>query len=404
MTKAGTPCPSFVGTPVFIPPEVVEGAPVGAFTDVYLLGATLHAILTGKPRHAGDTITDVLANAVASAPFPYPSSVPHELAELANLATSHDPAKRPKDAISFRDKVADHLEHTASLALSRQGIERLAMLDDPAHEDARAGASIRVVTEARFAFRSALDRWPENPEAIDGLARCLARWAELELARENVLGAREVFAEMAHVPPELAERLAALDEKERRAAESVVELATLRRETDLGTGRRDRTLIIGALVLVAVVFPFAWSLWRAEPFFPETAGYEALIGPAMAVVIVGAGVFVFRRRLLVNTVAKRLLLCLAASAVLLIAHRAAFLTLGTVNPSLLVGDLFIVASFAANVGIFVTRRAWWVGAFVCAAALLVTILPRYGTPIFMVSAPASLLLFAVALRPSGRDR
>ena len=49
-------------TPSYIAPEMVSGNPkdVDARTDVYLLGTTLHHILTGEVRHHGDSIKAVL--------------------------------------------------------------------------------------------------------------------------------------------------------------------------------------------------------------------------------------------------------------------------------------------------------------------------------------------------------
>ena len=47
-TNAGT-----VGTPHYLAPEMISGEPhmVDERTDVYLLGATLHYLLVGRPRH-----------------------------------------------------------------------------------------------------------------------------------------------------------------------------------------------------------------------------------------------------------------------------------------------------------------------------------------------------------------
>jgi hypothetical protein len=41
-------------------------------TDVFLLGATLHHVLTGKPRHLGESALLVLYAAVYVEPFSYP--------------------------------------------------------------------------------------------------------------------------------------------------------------------------------------------------------------------------------------------------------------------------------------------------------------------------------------------
>src|SRR6185503_17346084 len=86
-----------VGTPRYLAPEMLDGAldDVGPHTDVYLLGATLHHILTGQPRHAGETLETVLAAAKESRPVHYAATVPAELAALCNAATAQDPKRRP---------------------------------------------------------------------------------------------------------------------------------------------------------------------------------------------------------------------------------------------------------------------------------------------------------------------
>src|SRR5262249_35011988 len=52
------PTPRMLGTPAYMAPEMLSRkvGPIDERTDVYLLGATLHEVLTGRPRHVGSTL------------------------------------------------------------------------------------------------------------------------------------------------------------------------------------------------------------------------------------------------------------------------------------------------------------------------------------------------------------
>ena len=56
------------GTPAYMAPEMAEGERIDARTDVYLLGATLHEILTGRPLHGGATVAEAIRSALRSDP------------------------------------------------------------------------------------------------------------------------------------------------------------------------------------------------------------------------------------------------------------------------------------------------------------------------------------------------
>lgn len=51
------------GTPAFMPPEQVAGEPVGPFSDVFALGATLFFVLTGHPPYPGPGAIQALTQA-----------------------------------------------------------------------------------------------------------------------------------------------------------------------------------------------------------------------------------------------------------------------------------------------------------------------------------------------------
>lgn len=113
---------SIAGTPHFMAPEMVEVRPdrIDERTDVYLLGAILHNLLTGQPRHRGRTPIEVLAAAWRSPEVTFSPAVPAELAAICNRATAADPGARHPSVQALRDAIAAYLQHRHSLEITRQ--------------------------------------------------------------------------------------------------------------------------------------------------------------------------------------------------------------------------------------------------------------------------------------------
>ena len=85
------------GTPAYMAPEVAAGGPASVRSDVYGLGATLYAVLTGRPPAAGPS-ADAVLEQVRSADPPRPRSVnaaaPPALEAICRQAMARDPAAR----------------------------------------------------------------------------------------------------------------------------------------------------------------------------------------------------------------------------------------------------------------------------------------------------------------------
>ena len=96
---------AFVGTPSFASPEQVRGRDLGLESDIYSLGATLYAVLTGVPPFSGANAGEVLARIVAEEAPPlaeHSVDAPKGLERVIRRAMAKDPAKRFAGYAGFR--------------------------------------------------------------------------------------------------------------------------------------------------------------------------------------------------------------------------------------------------------------------------------------------------------------
>ncbi len=89
------------GTPAYLAPERVTGAPATAAVDIYALGVVAHQCLTGQVPFAGEPLVVALAHVERDMP-PLPPSVPAALATLVADLTRKDPQARPASATAVR--------------------------------------------------------------------------------------------------------------------------------------------------------------------------------------------------------------------------------------------------------------------------------------------------------------
>ncbi|MDO9018387.1 MAG: serine/threonine-protein kinase [Deltaproteobacteria bacterium] len=160
---------SLVGTPGYMVPEMVRGAGpwLSPGTDVYLLGAALHEVLTGHARHEGHSLREALFSAWVSAPCAYPDGTPAALAALANEATSARPEQRPPSADAFRRRIEDYLGHSAAQGAIERGRERFERLRAAslAHDGLLGRLDACAAT-----LRRGLEWWPALPAPVIAVA------------------------------------------------------------------------------------------------------------------------------------------------------------------------------------------------------------------------------------------
>ena len=95
------------GTPAFMAPEQLDPAwgTISPRTDVYGLGAILHALLTGRPPHVGSPL-EILAGVAAGTPIQEPESDGNPLAALLIATAQRCLASHPSHRFSTAAEVA----------------------------------------------------------------------------------------------------------------------------------------------------------------------------------------------------------------------------------------------------------------------------------------------------------
>lgn len=247
---------SLAGTPRYMSPEMAaaEREQIGFASDVYLLGAVLHEIMTGEAPHQGSSLYKVLKKAFQSSPKDYPDSVPSELAEICRKAMSAKVEDRHQSAEDFAQAIEHFLEHRNSFALSQEARSRLPrLLELVQNLSTETEDELHFhFGECRFGFRQALKAWPDNEDAKDGLQRVYETMIELELSRGNSRLAASYLKELPFPKPELRARVDALRAEWLQKQE---ELERLQKENDLETGSTARSIISAVMAIFFTVFP-----------------------------------------------------------------------------------------------------------------------------------------------------
>jgi len=384
-SEAPVPHPALAGTPAYMAPEMVAGDGVDARTDVFLLGATLHSVLTGDVRNRGSNVAEVLAAALTVQPHDYGPSIPAELAEICNRATARDPARRFASADELRRAVAEHLQHKSSIALAEQAAERseaLAQLlaSTPEHEPpAELHRAYQLATEARFGFQQALREWPKNPVALEQRAQCLTRVVELELRQGHVEAAETVMRELETVPPELGARLERARAKQNEQAAERARFRALAHDLDSTVASRQRAYGLAGLGVAGTVLALSMALGN-RTLTPVAVLFVAL----SFLTVAGVFTFAFRRKLLENAFnRKAITLFLSALGAVALSRAVGLLEHATIH-AIMLRDLFVIGVGSAAAGITLVR-----------GMLLMAALNAVSVAFCLVDPERSVLVFAI---------
>jgi eukaryotic-like serine/threonine-protein kinase len=404
----GTPSgSSIVGTPLYMAPEMIDGRPVDARTDVYLLGGLLHELLTRKPPHEGDTLQGVLMNAYLAAPPEYEADVPPELADIARRALAREPDDRFADAGAMRAELEDFQVHRAVLELTNRSERQMDALIAEMEEVGAAAGSVelptpeietrraalrRRVMECRFGFHMAVEQWRDNARARLGLRRCAEAEVELSLVEGNPHAARHALEALVDAPAELVARVcsaeAALRAAERARQQARQVLRDLDERVGMGT-RRTFAFILGVLHVVSGI---AAAIASARGDF---SARDALVMVLGADVLVAVSAVFARDALHASAYNRRFAGLVAVMLAGVTLNRLVGWVQDDAVATVLIRDGVMIAAVAAAGAVAFISWLGWTVPLMLGAALVASVWPRWAALGFVL---ALLLTLVVVLR------
>lgn len=402
-----------VGTPSYMAPEMVAADPalVTPRTDVYLLGATLHEVLTGRERHDGHDIYSVFGAATESAAAEYPAEIPPELASIVNRACSRDPEDRYGSVVELRQALTDFLEHRGSVRIAdaaqqvltelRTRIEARLGESSAAAETVDREATLQIhqlFSECRFGFREALRSWDENLSAREGLQSCVELMARHELHARNYDAARTLVAELLDPLPELESRLEVLGEELRNQEDARAELERLRSEQRF-QGQDWRRSV------TAVIVGVTWAILIGSISMAMRAGI-LVVTPVLNLAFVSCMVletvvvaWIVRGFLFENRILRQFFILICCVIGVGVLNRIVALLYDVTFHQILMCDLLLVLAGLAFIAVTIVPTFWWAAAGTVLAVIIAALFPDLVLEVFTAVILMGHLFGGWALRP-----
>ncbi|MEL6349706.1 MAG: serine/threonine-protein kinase [Myxococcota bacterium] len=273
------------GTPAYMAPEMVAGDILTEKTDVYLLGAVLFEILTGRPPHRGQSLNAIVRSISRLAELP--QATPPMLALLCQAAMAPDPDERLESAAALRGQIEDFLEHQGVEAIISAAEISRKKLADAIAAGAEESTIIEHFSSGQFGFRHAHQVWPEHPRPPKGLDECLEMVTHWAIQRGALDIAAAYLAQMRSPPPALQADLEAA-----RAAQSAQqqEIDQLLAANDVQAGRTTRTLGLLGIGSLGMFAGIGLHLTKLRP------GPQTVLPLSMSVLLILGGLFFYSRR------------------------------------------------------------------------------------------------------------
>jgi hypothetical protein len=375
---------------------MATGEEVDATTDVYLLGATLHRVLTGRVRHRAETTLATISVAMVSAVEEYSRDVPRALADLCNAACSPIRSARPPSAAAFREELLAFKRHRASIAIRAVARERLNALEallaeSPGVVPKELALAYRLATEARFGFAQALALHRSDQETQAGANAALERLVDLEVRQGHLDTAAALLDEAPASKRHLLRRIDEARAAQRAALDEQAGHLAVGRSLDPRRGGRARLALFG-VILVAIVA--ANLTIPGPPPGADPSPPLLVVIAAVACAVMSAATVVGRRWVLASAFSSRLVGLTGIALFGMFVTRVLAYRRGTPYWTVFVNDLVLFSVAAAAAAVTLLPRFAFAVPLLLGVAILIELRPEWAFPLFPWATAA---VFALAL-------
>ena len=334
-----------VGTPAYMAPEMLHGDTqrVDERTDVYLLGATLHHILTGKVRHTAETMEQITQQILESAPYQYDKHVPLLLARLANQACHLDPEKRIQSPAIFRRKLQEFFDYSQAFSISDAAQKELntlkQLLNQNEWTDNEKGSIKQHYNRSRFGFEQALDMWPEFRDAKKFLKETKLAMVSFYLSHNNLDAAKPLIEELDEIPYNLRSIVERLEAEQNQQKNEVEQYRRIQKKKESSNLFR----VYFAIGILSVCFIMMFFLFQVDDIDANNLHPETLFLQSVTLSLPLIPLMVFgRSRFLVSPNARRAAIAIVGVVLTIVLHRWVAMEYQELPTSIIVTDLFIV--------------------------------------------------------------
>ncbi len=348
--------------PSFMAPEMAGAKidEVGPATDQYLLGTTLHYVLTGEARHHGENVAQIMFEAYRSDPVEYPPAVPAPLGRICNKAAARDIEDRFESVEALREAIAgfrNHREAQRLIRIARAGFDHFRAMIEQEDREEEMGI-YRLYGEMHFAAKRALMIQPADETIRQTLAEMYRLMFGFELGQDNPSAARAILRDLEELDatrPEDEATLKRLEEELEQRQKELRALEEMRDDLDAGISRGRRALVISALAItwgiIAAVSRLLWT-W-------DVLAYNSINIVAVKVfnTLLGVAFIAWAPRLMkLNRINRQMLAVLAVAMLSGLIIRSAFQLYGLPIHLSLATETVGYAVCISALGIFVSAR------------------------------------------------